>query len=410
MTMSSSSSRIRNPYEKKKKSVASLSSSSTFQTTTKVKPPSSGLVVQNPYAKKQPAPAPVAPLEDTLENQNPSVIDEPMKKAAENHPHFPEPKQLQTSSNKNQQQQDVEYWKRMPSKQISLGPAEILTVPEVLKHGSSLYKNAHVRVTGVLLCKHMEGDGTVVLELGDPLVLVEKNSSSTSTTTSTAVPSSNSALKTPAPKRIPQSTSSSSSSSSSGLKRPVIGSGLVKRRRRSYIPGLGPPPSSKKSKSFRTPLVSRNKLKSKSTPSSTTLSSSSSSALRNKRSPATTTTPKATTAPTLQVRADATQVVHLETLQPQQLTMIVGHVMVAADGASSNHQGGCFLQARLVQNVAGTDFSLYVNALYARRRTLSLLYQQQQQQQDAPTTTPIQGCGPPPYENLASAASCSTTK
>ena len=402
--MSSSSSRIRNPYEKKKKPVVSSSSSSTFQTTTKVKPPS-GLVVQNPYAKKQPAPAPADSLEDTLENQNPSVNDEPVKKAAENHSHFPEPKQ-QTSSNKTQQQQDVEYWKRMPSKQISLGPAEILTVPEVLKHGSSLYKNAHVRVTGVLLCKHMEGDGTVVLELGDPLLLVEKNLSS-STTTSATVPSSSSALKTPAPKRIPQSTSSSSSSSS-GLKRPVIGSGLVKRRRRSYIPGLGPPPSSKKSKSFRTPLVSRNKLKSKSTPSSTTLSSS--SALRKKNSPATTTTPKATTAPTLQVRADATQVVHLETLQPQQLTMIVGHVMVAADGASSNHQGGCFLQARLVQNVAGTDFSLYVNALYARRRTLSLLYQQQQQQQDATTTTPIQGCGPPPYENLASTASCSTTK
>jgi hypothetical protein len=60
---------------------------------------------------------------------------------------------------------NLPQWQRLPSKNLSFGSCEILSVKECMNHGES-FKS--VRVTGVLLERHVNNDATVSLKLGDP--------------------------------------------------------------------------------------------------------------------------------------------------------------------------------------------------------------------------------------------------
>lgn len=62
---------------------------------------------------------------------------------------------------------DLEYWERLPSRNLSFGSAEVLTVDECIKH-ASVYKNRAVRVTGILKDRHWKEE-RVVLELIHPV-------------------------------------------------------------------------------------------------------------------------------------------------------------------------------------------------------------------------------------------------
>ena len=58
---------------------------------------------------------------------------------------------------------------RLPSRNVSFGSAEILTVTELRKH-ASLYMDQSVRITGVVLHRHVASDGNVCLVLKDPSI------------------------------------------------------------------------------------------------------------------------------------------------------------------------------------------------------------------------------------------------
>jgi hypothetical protein len=70
----------------------------------------------------------------------------------------------------------TEYWQRLPSQNLTFGPAEILTVDECIAH-ASLYRGRSVRITGLLHQRAFQGKPTaVILELIHPQTKNNKNS------------------------------------------------------------------------------------------------------------------------------------------------------------------------------------------------------------------------------------------
>ncbi len=68
-----------------------------------------------------------------------------------------------------QQQNELAYWERLPSRNVSFKPAEILTVQECLQC-SKLYceENQSVRITGILEHRFVRSDDRIELQLKDP--------------------------------------------------------------------------------------------------------------------------------------------------------------------------------------------------------------------------------------------------
>jgi len=104
------------------------------------------------------------PAVSCLDNK---VLDDPSKGANDDKSAGPlVPKQASTKSG------DLAYWERLPSRNLSFGSAEILTVTECIQH-ARLYQDRSVRVTGLLHHRcYLPGSGTedviVQLELKDP--------------------------------------------------------------------------------------------------------------------------------------------------------------------------------------------------------------------------------------------------
>ena len=85
------------------------------------------------------------------------------------------PTTLSGSHHKLRQQQsnELEYWERLPSRNVSFSPAEVLTVSECLKGHQSIARlycedGRSVRITGSLTSRSIYDD-KVELKLGDPL-------------------------------------------------------------------------------------------------------------------------------------------------------------------------------------------------------------------------------------------------
>jgi hypothetical protein len=123
--------------------------------------------VRNPYGK----PKPTLPQQEQVENaaymSSPNVPQHLQQEPQQPPATTPQPEnkehtgvQASTSHNK--------YWTRLPSKQISIGAAEILTIPECCQH-ASLYHEKQVRVTGILRQRTATEEGEIILELIDPL-------------------------------------------------------------------------------------------------------------------------------------------------------------------------------------------------------------------------------------------------
>jgi hypothetical protein len=203
---------------------------------------------------------------------------------------------------------NLEYWERLPSRNLSFGSAEILTVDECLTH-ASLYQQRAVRVTGLLKERGFLDDKTVVLELIHP------------------VPSNNHNKKR-------SSTTPRSSSKKSSL--------LRQKRKRPWF------------------------------------------AMTTTTKPATTAMKAAPETLTLKVLVDVTME-PLSTLVVGSLVMVIGTL---------TNEGT--IQARLLQRVQHSmDMTFYTNALKARRK---LIHQRHQTKQEGEVI--IQGCGPPPYDDV----------
>lgn len=253
-------------------------------------------------------------------------------------------------------------WQRLPSRNLTFGPAEILTVEEFAQHGH-LYVGRSVRVTGKLIHRCIHEDGMVSLVLSDPLI----------------------------PQRAPSS-----------LRRPSsLGGQPVRRVNFPKTPGtVGQSPSAARLV-HKTPLSAYSAV----TPGLT---------IRKRPRPS-----EAKPLPPLQALVQAlsepacvwimANAVHVTVDHSVvgDLVMAMGEVQSGTDedvpaaarpvvDNLRTAEGCVLLQTRIFRNANGANMRQHVDALRARRRRLLATL-------EAPVDNGIlrQGCGPPPYEHIA---------
>lgn len=287
------------------------------------------------------------------------------------------------------------YWQRLPSKNLTFGSAEILTVEECIKY-RVLYRGRPVRVTGHLHHRSFtenNDDATKRLQVLLELIHIETtilSPSTASSSSSSGLAKSKTPIKvgtysaiTPAKSSIPTA-SHTMSSQKSPMKTPTLGlrRPLLKSGDGGGGGGTGLLLSSKRKR----PWFSTTKSNRKDPP--------------NK--PATPTGPML-----LKVLVDP-ELPNLSDITPSGGTTKVMVIGTMLDDGS--------IQARfVVLTDVRLDMNLYVTALIRRRRFLyqrhhHRLQQQQQEPQEAMPEHPsptkdctqqddqlIQGCGPPPY-------------
>lgn len=256
------------------------------------------------------------------------------------------------------------FWERLPSKNLTFGPAEILTVKECCKH-FSLYEGKAVRVTGQLRQRGFVGDDVtaprqVFLELIEPTSFEGFGSGSKSRRISApshpaTTPAKSSLSSTLGAQKTPFKTPTL------GLRNPILGistgkSSLSKRRKRPW---------------FGTSAI-------KQTP------------------------PKCDTSATfyLKVLVDP-ELPHLSDIVPSGATKVTVIGTLVENGT---------LQARLVVKLDSTmNMELYAISLQSRRRYLYRRHVRLREEVASgggdQTTNEggeslIQGCGPPPYKEL----------
>lgn len=259
--------------------------------------------------------------------------------------------------------QGLAYWERLPSRNLSLGSAEILTVDECVRH-SALYQGRAVRVTGQLHQRTFVGGGDtatprqVLLELIDPCSIAQQpratpvkpsTTPSTPVTPGTIENSYKTPLKTLGPRR-----SSGNPSLLGNLSSQTPGSALTSNKRKR-------------------PLVHVS---------------------ARKKTP-----PKSEPRLLLKVIADP-ELPRLATIAPCGASKVMVMGVLLENG---------WVQARFVSLVdPSTDMALYVDSLQARRTYLYRRYKElteagtlQPAKSESPETPVlILGCGPPPYDCL----------
>lgn len=341
------------------------------------------------------------------------------------------------------------YWERLPSRNLSFGSAEILTVTECLVH-STLYQNKPVRVTGLVHRRSfLPGRGPdnviVQLELKDPLLLAAPSSSSSARSAASLTRGRSSSLPsvrrssgggisggasvstaTPAAKRLPSLSSSSAH---------LPGSSIGKRKRPWFVTGTSGGGGIGNLRRRRSSL--------KSTAPTLTNDDGLVGGLHDRSRGVTTTVLKILVDPRLP-QLDAVVVDSFVTVIGTMITAtsmdddedanLGGGASIPPDssakhGNDTKHaigsQSHCVvhkLEARLVQSVPkdqGTDMTLLRMALEERRRMVYQKYCQQRKGQDHPNQSsvggknavftkneisaevfPLQGCGPPPYDRF----------
>lgn len=247
---------------------------------------------------------------------------------------------------------------RLPSRNVSFGSAEILTVSELQKNASH-YVDHSVRVTGVVLHRHVSNDGNVCLVLKDPSIQQQQKPK-------TAAPKS--ILKTPGTTRT----------GGGGIKRRLSSRGstprFVTRKRPFSTLKKAPPPPVNPIESMVTSLVNQQ---------------------------------------TVLVYA-VTKQMPVNEASLGDLVMIIGQVKTTtapvpavADileqwnaKTSSGTTTNSFVHARILRNVNGTDMRLHDEALRMRRQYLIQSNNNAQRQSNDGETDAsalLPGCGPPPY-------------
>lgn len=278
------------------------------------------------------------------------------------------------------------FWERLPSKNLSFGSAEILTVDECVRH-SALYQGRAVRVTGQLHQRTFVGDDIrtprhVLLELIDPCTLMAQSSRAIPTN------SPSNPNRTHTIPGVPSSTTTTPSTPSTVTSTPY----------KTPLKTLGLRKPSSSSTSL---LANSSTCSSTKTPTSTLLSG------KRKRpwfaiSAKKKTPPKSLPRMLLKVIVDP-ELPRLATIVPSGASKVMVMGIILENG---------WLQARFVSLMdPTTDMGLYVNALHARRRCLYQRYKELTGTNTTPTTTGshdnskddvvlIMGCGPPPYNYL----------
>ncbi len=264
------------------------------------------------------------------------------------------------------------FWERLPSKNLSFGSAEILTVDECVKH-SAFYHGRHVRVTGQLHQRTFIGDDVatprhVLLELMDPIVVSPQ------------------LVVTPA--KTPS--------------KPLYNTpGLLLSTTKT--------PNSIEKTSYKTPIKTIGPRKTTSNTSvlrdSSTKTPGSCLVSGKRKRPWFATSARKKTPPQiapklfLKVIADP-ELPRLATIAPSGASKVMVMGIMLENG---------WLQARFVSLVDPcTDMTLYVNALHARRRCLYQRYKELAgthplevgDDKTKDSTILIGGCGPPPYGYL----------
>lgn len=127
--------------------------------------------IANPYLKKPPA-SENCVIKDTSDGttssnasltsipQNAQQQEQNLKKPA------PQPQAVNEKQTFGEKDPAVE---RLPSRNVSFGAAEILTVSELHKHAAS-FVDRSVRITGAVLLRHVASDGNVCFVLKDPCI------------------------------------------------------------------------------------------------------------------------------------------------------------------------------------------------------------------------------------------------
>lgn len=279
----------------------------------------------------------------------------------------------------------LSYWERLPSKNLSFGPAEILTVDECVRH-AELYCNKSVRVTGQLHQRSFVADNSsvpnqVLIELIDPIPSDPLHS--TDKTPPTKARSHSLSVRTPTVARsslveTPDTVSKAlfkTPSKTLGPRRHAASSSLLKGSTRKVD----------------TPQQLHGKI------SKPWFTSS-----HRKKPP-----PKAPPRMVLKVLADPI-LPGLSSIEPSGASKIMVMGTLLESG---------LLEARIVSQLPpSTDMALYFNALKFRRKFLLQRYKSKIQetncaptqqtptrehsaQSQAPTTSSLLlGCGPPPYD------------
>jgi hypothetical protein len=330
---------------------------------------------------------------------------------------------------------DVPYWERLPSRNLSFGPAEILTVTECIDH-ASLYRGRCVRVTGILHRRsYLPGEGTddlvVQLELKDPLLqtphrdrTTQGRHSRSGLVPSSTGPTSSSTTLWNNRRRLSSTsgtgTSNTNRQSSSSVSN--TNSSLRQRKR----PWFATSNNDTTTGTTRVSSLGGAGVRRSGSGIGITSRSSSATASRSTKDNSQSTVLKVLASPTMS---------HLETALVGSIIMVIGTVtavnsdeIVSDDGMmedekskSNMEQSTVYkVEARILQVLpkADTDLTLFRMALEGRRKTL---YQRYQASQQATTNDPsssaaagavetrtheqehvlLQGCGPPPYDYLS---------
>lgn len=305
--------------------------------------------VENPYLKKHATPVARHSSRETSSSAAPSIASLAVPAAAPQHAQEKqtEPATTETNVTTDQEKQTFGHKdsavERLPSRNVSFGSAEILTVSELRKHVSH-YVDQSVRITGFVLHRHVANDGNVCLVLKDPSIQQRQPK---------APPKS--ILKTPG--------------TAAGIKRRLSVEStprFVMTRKRPHSSLKKPPPPSNPIESMVTSLINQQ---------------------------------------TVFIYAVSKQM-PVNDASVGDLVMIIGEVKITPVPAmedileqwnAKTDITNSFVYARILRNVNGTDMRLHDEALRMRRKYLMQSSAQPTNEAGVSTRALRPGCGPPPY-------------
>lgn len=316
---------------------------------------------------------------------------------------------------------NLPVWQRLPSRNLSFGSAEILTVAECFRH-ASLFCDKSVRITGKLLHRHVHlSDGMVSLVLGDPLVPTKSLAGRRRSSLGSAK---NAILRRVSFPKTPSAAATTGLGQSALKKRTpgtilrrISGAGLLPLQSvgdyAAVTPGGLGTSSRKRPLSFTTPSLA--------TTDALVQALQSPNCIWVLADPAHVSVNHCTVDDLAMAlgelcvytgvgNEDANGAGATAGNMPASVRAVADAVQAAVCAASNKEATRpiYYLQTRILRNANGTNMKLHADALYARRQQLLTL------QQHCPLTTmtddqnvPLdpslqvrQGCGPPPYTIL----------
>ena len=306
--------------------------------------------IRNPYAARRPS---LGGLKTSSNPANSSSSASSSKLASER---APAPTALDGNLKQQPQQvqsTELEYWERLPSRNVSFSPAEVLTISECIKDHYRIAKlyyqeGRSVRITGLLANRSIVENG-IMMELEDSLA----------TTTAAEAENIRSKLSAAVKKRTRLSLSSLSRDNK-------------KRRRSNQRPWFASASSNNNSKAPQPQQNSHKTLQTR-----------------------------------VRVLVDPRSVKGsvLENATVGSFVTVIGEFVLARDSNMDSRQDleVYNIEARTL-TVSGTktNMVLYQKALHIRRRTMyeRYFYKTAQNDESSSPYKVLQGCGPPPYDDF----------